>query len=44
MGFTDNNKTFIFVSSSIFSYLLRKKESLSTFLLVRPQGLEPWTH
>ena len=44
MVFAKNNKTFFIVSSSIFSYLLRKKESLSTFLLVRPQGLEPWTH
>ena len=44
MVFTENNKVFSLVSSSIFSYLLRKKESLSTFLLVRPQGLEPWTH
>ena len=39
-----NKKNSPLVTSSIFSYLLRKKESLSTFLLVRPQGLEPWTH
>ena len=44
MVFAENNKTYFVVSSSISSYQIRKKESLSTFLLVRPQGLEPWTH
>ncbi len=38
MAFPKNNKSFFKVSSSIFSYLLRKKESLFDFPSCTPSG------